>query len=175
MAKLRVKKESEVGRYTAKLGEAKSVVLADLSQLKVADSTDLRRKAKSAEIDIVTTKKTLLRIAVKQAKMSAVEGKDLPGSVSLLLAKGDEVAPARVVEEFRKTHENLKVLGGVLESKWMTADEVLALSKLPSKEQLIATVVGTIRAPLSGLVGVLQGNLRQLVYALNAIKDSKSA
>ncbi len=175
MAKIRAKKETEVGRYTAKLDEAKSVVLADLSQLKVADSTDLRRKAKGAEIDIVTTKKTLLKLAVKKAKLAAVEGKELPGSVSLLLAKGDEVAPARVLEEFRKTHENVRVLGGVLESKWMTAEEVVALSRLPSKEQLIATVVGTIRAPLSGLVGVLQGNLRQLVYALNAIKDSKTA
>jgi len=93
--------------------------------------------------------------------------------MTLLLGLGDEVAPARLVAEIQKERKGLNIQGGILESRWMTSEEVIALAKLPSKDQLIAQVVGSIRAPLSGLVGVLQGNLRNLVYVLNAVKDSK--
>ena len=61
-----------------------------------------------------------------------------------------------------------------MDSKWVSAEDVIALSKLPSKDELIAQVVGSVRAPLSGLVGVMQGNLRGLVQTLNAIKEAKA-
>jgi large subunit ribosomal protein L10 len=175
MAKTRAKKESEVDRYIAGLRDAKSLVLADLGALKVNDTVELRRKSRQESVAVVSAKKTLLRRALKEAGLADVAERDIRGSVSLLIGSGDEVAPAKVLEEFRKTHENIAVLGGILEAKWMDAAQVAALAKLPSKEQLIAQVVGTIRAPLSGLVGVLQGNLRGLVNVLNAVKDAKTA
>ncbi|MFA6603223.1 MAG: 50S ribosomal protein L10 [Patescibacteria group bacterium] len=175
MAKSRAKKNDEVARYADKLAQIKSAIFADLSKLKVNDSNELRRKAEGADVAVVASKKTLLRLALEQAKVTGIDVKTLPGSVSLLLGLSDEVAPAKVLDTFAKTHENVRLLGGLLGSQWMTSEQVTNLAKLPSKEQLIAQVVGTIRAPLSGLVGVMQGNLRQLVYALNAIKDSKSA
>ena len=140
----------------------------------MADSTDLRRKSKAAEVAVLTSKKTLLKLALKEAKVSSADAGAFKGSVSMLLAHGDEVAPAKVLETFRKTHENVAVIGGLLESKWIGPDQIKALSALPSKQELIGRVVGTIAAPLRGLASVLQGNLRSLVYALNAIKDSKS-
>jgi large subunit ribosomal protein L10 len=175
MAKTRARKEAEVQQVVDGLRGAKSVVFADLSALKVNDATAFRGNAKNDDIEVFSSKKTLLRIALKEAGLEGIDVAQLQGSVSMLFGKGDEVAPAKALEAFRKDHENIKVLGGILESKWMTADEVKALAKLPSKDQLIAQVVGTIRAPLSGLVGALQGNLRNLVYVLNAIKESKSA
>ncbi len=175
MAKTRVRKEADISRYTKELKEAKAIVFADLSALKVADSTDLRRKSKAEKVAVVSSKKTLLRLALKSAKAGDVDDAALKGSVALLLAHGDEIAPAKVLETFRKTHENAVILGGILESKWLSPEQVKALAALPSKQELIARVVGSIGAPLSGLVGVLKGNLRQLVYVLNAIKDSKSA
>lgn len=175
MAKNRVKKESEISRYVKELQAAKSIVFADLSKLKVNESNELRRQAGKEAIGIVAAKKTLLRLALKKAKIEGVDVANLPGSVSLLLGTGDEVAPAKVLVEFSKKHENLSVLGGLLEAKLMSADEIKALAKLPNKQQLLAQVVATINAPLSGLVGVLQGTLRSFVYALAAIKDTKSA
>jgi len=175
MAKTRARKETDVSRYSQELKEAKAVVFADLSALKVADSTDLRRKSKEADVAVVASKKTLLRRALQETKGFSVDEAALKGSVSLLLAHGDEIAPAKVLEAFRKTHDNVVVLGGLLEAKWLGSEEIKALAQLPSKQELIGRVVGSIGAPLSGLVGVLQGNLRQFVYALNAIKDSKSA
>jgi large subunit ribosomal protein L10 len=173
MAKTREQKEAEVQEIVEGLGEAKSVVLADLSPLKVSESTDLRHKASEEDVKIRAVKKTLFNMACKEAKVECDETA-LEGSIMLLMGTGDEIAPAKLVADLRKTHKELGIQGGLLESRWVSSEEVIALAKLPSKEQLIAQVVGSVRAPLSGLVGVLQGNMRGLVYALNAIKDTKS-
>jgi large subunit ribosomal protein L10 len=175
MAKTRQKKHDEVREFTEGLKGAAAVVFADLSALKVADSTDLRRRSRKEDVKIKTAKKTLLKRALKDSGIAAVDEKALAGSVSMILGSGDPVAPAKLIETFRKDHENVSVLGGLFEAKWMSASQVKALSSLPSKQELIARVVGSIRAPLSGLVNVLQGNLRGLVTVLNAIKDSKSS
>jgi large subunit ribosomal protein L10 len=75
--------------------------------------------------------------------------------------------------EFSKKKENLKILAGVLESKAIDADGVISLSKIPSREELLASVVGTIKAPISGFVNALSGNLRNLVQVLDQIKENK--
>ncbi len=173
MAKTRQQKEAEVREVVEGLKEAKSVVVADLSPLKVQENTILRQKAKLQSVRVKGVKKTLFRLAAKEVEVT-VDDSSVGGSMTLLLGLDDEVAPARLIAEIRKERKSLDVQGGILESRWMTSEEVIALAKLPSKDQLIAQVVGSIRAPLSGLVGALQGNLRNLVYVLNAVKDSKS-
>ncbi len=162
MAKTRSRKESEVREFVDGLKNAKSVVFADLSALKVNDASAFRRNAKKEDVGVSTAKKTLLRIALKEAGITVVDPKALGGSVSMLFGFGDAVAPA-------------KVLGGLLDGALMSAAEVKALAKLPSKQELLAKLVGTLNAPVSGFVNVLAGNLRGLVTALNAIKDAKSA
>ena len=86
----------------------------------------------------------------------------------------DEVAPARVINLFAKTHENLKILAGIFEGKMIDAAGVKAFAAILGKQELRAQVVGLLASPLRGLVGVLSGNIRQLLHALNAIKDSKT-
>lgn len=175
MAKTRVQKEEEVRDYAQGLKDAKAVVFAELTGLKVADSTAFRRSSQEQEVSVRMAKKTLLRRAAKDAGLKLEEAAIGGKSVTMLLGAGDEIAPARALAELKKAHEEgVTVLGGFLESNWMTAEQITALAKLPSKDQLIAQVVGSVRAPLSGLVGVLQGNLRNLVHVLNAVKDSKA-
>lgn len=175
MAKTRARKEQEVKELVDGLKNATSVVFADISSLKVNDTNSFRATARKEEVSAFTAKKTLLRLALKESGIDAVDVKGLTGSVTLLFGLGDAVAPAKVFEDFRKDHESMKVLGGLLDGRWMTAEQIKALAKLPSKQQLIAQVVGTINAPLSGLVNALAGNLRGLVTVLNAIKEAKSA
>ncbi len=175
MAKNRTQKEASVKEVTLELGRMKSAVFADLSGLKSNESNSLRRSSQKEEGGIRMAKKTLLRRALKDAGVASVDSSTLPGSISILYGFGDEIAPAKVLAAFAKDHERVAVLGGVLESRWISADQVKALSKLPSRQELIAKVVGSIQAPLSGLVNVLQGNLRNLVGVLNAIKDAKSS
>src|SRR5688572_16773733 len=174
MAKLRSRKEAEVKEFIAGFKNANSVVFADLAGLKVNDANSFRRTAKKDDVAINTAKKTLLRIALKEAGVTAVDPNNLGGSVSMLFGMGDAVAPAKVLEAFRKDHESIKILGGLLDDQWMSAEQVKALAKLPSKQQLIGQLVGTLNAPISGFVNVLNGNLRGLVVALNAIKEAKA-
>lgn len=175
MAKTRVQKEEEVRDYVQGLKGAKAVVFAELTGLRVADSTAFRRSSQEQEVIVRMAKKTLLRRAVKEAGLELDEAAISGKSVTMLLGSGDEVAPAKALAELQKAHEEgVTVLGGFLESNWMTAEQITALAKLPNRDQLIAQVVGSVRAPLSGLVGVLQGNLRNLVSVLNAVKDSKA-
>ncbi|MBI4457444.1 50S ribosomal protein L10 [Candidatus Uhrbacteria bacterium] len=173
MAKQRVQKEASVKEIAQELGRMKSAVFADLSGLKSNESNSLRRKSQKEEIGIRMTKKTLLHRALKDAGVESVDTSALPGSVFILYGFGDEVAPAKTLAAFAKDHERVGVLGGVLESRWISSEQVKALSKLPSKQELIAKVVGSIQAPISGLVNVLQGNLRNLVGVLNAISKIK--
>jgi large subunit ribosomal protein L10 len=175
MAKLRSNKESEIKELAEGLKGAKSVVFADLSKLKVNDANSFRRKAEKEEVTVNAAKKTLMRIALKEAGIDNLDPKSLNGSVSMLFGTGDAVAPAKVLEAFRKDNENVVVLGGILDGQLMSVEQIKALAKLPSKLQLIGQFVSVINAPVSGFVGVLNGNLRGLVTVLGAIKDTKTA
>jgi large subunit ribosomal protein L10 len=99
--------------------------------------------------------------------------KALDGQIALSLSNTDEVSGAKVIDIFSKTNENVKMLGGILGLQVMNADEVKALAKILSKEELLAKLVSTLNAPVSGFVNVLAGNLRGLVQVLNAVKEQK--
>lgn len=175
MAKSRQKKQSEVAEFVAGFKGANAVVFADLSGLKVNNASALRRTAKKEDVSINTAKKTLLKIALKEADVSSVDLANLGGSVSMLFGMGDAIAPAKVIADFRKENESVKILGGILENQWMSAEQVNALAKLPSKQQLLGQLVNVMYSPVSGFANVLAGNLRGLVTVLNAVKDTKTA
>lgn len=175
MAKSRSTKESEVRSFVDDLGAAKSVIFADISMLKVNDANKFRRAAEKESIAVNSTKKTLLTRALKEAGIDIVDMAALQGSVSMVVGMEDAVAPAKVLEALRKDFDGVKIFGGVLDGAWMNVAQVKALAALPSKQQLLAQLVGTINAPISGFVNVLAGNLRNLVNVVNAIKDAKGA
>jgi large subunit ribosomal protein L10 len=175
MAKSRKQKEATLGDLTAQLGKAKSVVFADVKGLNVKDATEFRNQARKEHIGVLVAKKTLLRLAFKEAGYAGVDPGALQGSLVMVTGYDDEVAPAKLAAEFAKEHEALKIVAGVLERKLVDAASITALSKLPSRQELIAKLVGTINAPLSGFVNVLAGNLRGLVNVMNAIKEKKAA
>jgi len=175
MPKTRKQKEHSVQTLDEKLSQSKSLVFANFSGLKVKDATKLRRLCKAEGAVYEVDKKTLLKIAFEKSGISGVDVKSLPGAVAVVYGLTDEVAPAKVLEQFSKTNEAVKIIGGVIERKFISASEVIALAKLPSKQQLLAKLVGTINAPVSGFVNVLAGNLRGFVQVLNAIKDQKTA
>lgn len=174
MAKTRSQKELTLNQLVDALGRAKSVVFADYRNLTVSDATAFRRQAKKEKVGVVVAKKTLMRLAFEKAGYEGINPTTLEGQVMLALGYEDEVAPARVAAAFAKDHESLKIVAGVLERKLTTAAAMKELAKLPSKQELIAKAIGSIRAPLSGLVNVMQGNLRGLVTVLGAIKDQKA-
>jgi large subunit ribosomal protein L10 len=129
----------------------------------------LRREARENNVAVTVAKNRLVKLALaSHDEYKDAETGVLTGQLALAIGD-DEVAPAQALANFGKTHPALEIVGGLTrEGKVLTADEVKALASLPSKDVLRGQVVGTIAAPLSGFVSVLNGNLRGLVNVLDA-------
>ncbi len=172
MAKTREQKQQAVDEIIQGIKDSRSTVFANFQGLKVREMEELRNKCRAQNVGCFVTKKTLLKRALDQLNMD-VEPRSFSGGISVFLGRDDEVSPAQLVANFAKGHEVVKVFGGILEDKPIAAEKIMELSQLPSKDELLAKVVGSINAPVSGFVNVLAGNLRGLVNVLNAIKEAK--
>lgn len=174
MPKSKQEKHSEVEALSKGLAAAKAVVFANFQGLTVAQSEDLRKKARALGVDVFAAKKTLVRRALETAGIKDIATDKFEGGVATFLAMQDEVSAAKVVNDFAKTNEIVKIFGGVLEQKFIDPSGVKSLAALPSKQQLLGQLVGTLNAPVSGFVNVLAGNLRNLVNVLNNIQKAKA-
>ena len=173
MPKTKQQKEVMVKDLTEKVKQAKAMVFVNFNGLKVKEVEELRKRCREENVEYLVAKKTLMKIAFEEAGIVGGNPRELNNSVATVLGYDDEVAPARIVQTFAKDHEALRAIGGVLEGSFVGSEKVIALSKLPSRTALLAKVVGSINAPVSGFVNVLAGNLRSLVYVLNAVKATK--
>ena len=164
-------KKAIVEELTRKLS-APSGVFVDYKGITVADDTALRRELRAAGVEYSVVKNTLTRFAAKNA---GLEGLDeiLNGTTALAVSTTDMIAPAKILSEFSKKNQNFKIKMGFVEGKVIDPAGVNALAELPSKEVLIAKALGGFNAPISGFVNVLNGNIRGLVVALNAIAEKK--
>lgn len=174
MPKTREQKEQAFSILVDSMKQSKSVVFANFQGLKVKESEELRRLCRKEGVAYVAAKKTLVARALKDAGIEA-DPKSFDGAVSVVFGLNDEVAPAQILANFAKTHEAVKLFGGILEGAFIDGAKVTALSQLPNKQQLLGQLVGTLNAPVSGFVNVLAGNIRGLATVLNAIKDTKTA
>jgi large subunit ribosomal protein L10 len=151
-----------------------SAVLVDYQGMDVARSTDLRRRSREAGVEFVVAKNTLTRRAADEA---GVEGltEYLVGPTALAFSE-DPVASAKLMAEFADQIEAFALKGGLLEGgRVLSEGDVVALSRLPGREQLLAQVVGGISSPLTGLVNVLNNTVQGLVVALSQIAEQKGA
>ncbi len=166
-------KKQVVAELTEKVKAAQSIIFADYRGLTVEQDTQLRNALRAAGVEYKVVKNTLTSFAVKQ---NGLEGLDpyLNGPTAMALSSTDAVAPAKVLSDFAKKYEKLELKVGVVEGKLIDLDGIKALAELPSREVLIAKVLGGFNAPISGFVNVLNGNMRGLVVALNAIAEQKA-
>lgn len=174
MPKTRSEKKVVVAKLSDDLKRMKSAVFANYEGLTVPQIETLRRELKKEGVDYAVVKKTLLGIALANAGYS-IDAQTISGNFATVISYEDEVAPARILAAFAKKNEALKLVAGILEGKLIDGKAVLALSKLPTKIELLGKLVGTLNAPISGFVNVLAGNLRNFVYVLNVVKDKKAA
>jgi large subunit ribosomal protein L10 len=163
-------KQELITELTDKIRTAKSVIFADYKGLKVFELKDLRRKLKESQGELKVAKKTLIDLALQKAGVSDAVSKKMIGQVSLVFGDKDEVAPAKILYNFSKKNEGLKILGAILDGKFLGEAQAQALAKVPSRQQSLGRLVATINAPLQNLVSVLEGNLRSLVFVLSQIK-----
>ena len=175
MPKTREQKKAILEDLADKLSRAKSVVFTKFEKLNVAENEVLRRRLKAEGSEYCVTKKSLLGLTFKESYPD-VDFKGLDGKVAAIFGFNDEVAPAKVVDNFKKGLEEEKIffLGGILENRFISKEEVESLAKLPSKQELYAKLVGSLNSPVSGFVNVLAGNLRGLVSVLKAVSEKKA-
>ncbi|MBR1420237.1 MAG: 50S ribosomal protein L10 [Selenomonadaceae bacterium] len=173
------KKKAIVAELESELKDAKGAVFTSFKGLTVAMDTDLRRQLRAAGVSYKVVKNTMVRIAADNINLSGIDS-HLEGTTAFAFSKDDAVAPAKVICDFIKKNRLedagiLTVKVGLVEGKVIDANGVKALAALPSKEVLIAKLLGTMQAPIANTVGVLSGILRKPLYVLNAIAEKKSA
>ncbi|NPV44948.1 MAG: 50S ribosomal protein L10 [Firmicutes bacterium] len=170
----REEKKQIVEELKDKLNQVKAAIFTDYRGLNVEEITELRKQLREAGIEYKVVKNTLTRIAAKDMNMDFLE-EYLTGPTAIAFSFEDPVTPAKILSKFASSHKALDIKAGLVEGKLIDAEGIKALADLPSREVLIAKVIGGMQAPISGLVCVLNGPMRGLVYALKAIQDKKSA
>ena len=172
--KILAEKQQYVKELAEKFKKASAGVLVDYKGITVAQDTKLRAGLRAAGVDYSVKKNTLIRLAVREAGLEKLE-EVLTGSTAIALSDDDLVAPAKLLAKFAETNDKFKIKAGFVEGNAIDAAQVKALASLPAKEVLIAQVLGGLNAPITGFANVLNGNIRGLVVALNAIAEKKSA
>ena len=174
MSDKRIAKEQVVNEIKEKFQRAEAVVLVDYRGLNVAEVTELRKRFREAGADYKVYKNTLMTRALTELGIEVLNPY-LTGPNAIALGYDDPVVPAKIISEFAKDHDKLEIKAGMISGKVIGAEGIKSLASLPSKEVLVAQVLGGLNAPITGFVNVLQGNIRNLVYALNAIAEKKTA
>ncbi len=168
------KNKDTVQTIKEKLDKSKGVAIADYIGLSASDLNELRQTLKDNDAELAVTKNTLVKVALAEQKMSTKElENDLEGPTALIFAYKDPIKTIKVLFDFIKKMELPKIKSAIFEGMYSTAEEVQTISQLPSKEQLLAQVVGGLKSPLNGIVGALSGVQRKFVYTMSAIADQK--
>lgn len=154
-AKVLESKKAIVDALADKMQNATSVVFVDYKGITVAQDTELRNKFREAGVEYSVVKNTLTRFAANKIGYSEFD-ELLNGTTAMAYTTDDPIAPARIVSEFAKKNKNiLKIKGGLVEGKVQSVENLAAFGELPSKNALIAQVLGTFLAPISSLAFVL--------------------
>ena len=154
-AKVLESKKAIVDALTEKLQNSTSAVFVDYKGITVAQDTELRRKFREAGVEYTVVKNTLTRFAANKAGYNQFD-ELLNGTTSMACTSGDPIAPARIVCEFAKKNKNIvKLKGGFVEGSVMSVEQLQGFGELPSKDALVAQVLGTFLAPISSLAFVL--------------------
>lgn len=168
----KTQKEQLVKGLKEQLNQSKVLVMADFRGLSVKDMSDLKKDVKEAGGRMQVTKKTLFNVALKEKGID-FDTRKFTGPLAFIFGS-EETAIPKKVWNFSKKNENLKVEGGILDNKIIARSDIEALAKLPSKEELLGKLVGTIQAPVSGFVSVLSGTVGSLMNVLKAVSDKKA-
>lgn len=176
MPKTREQKGEILRTLIEKIKKSKSIFFAKYTGMNVVDSEKLRNDLRKNDSEFLVAKKTLINLALKENKIEGMDAKKLDGQVALLFGYGDEIVPVKEADKYAKEKDaKLQFLAGILEGRLINAAEVKLLANMPSRPELYAKLVGSINAPVSGFVNALAGNLKNVVYALNAIKEKKTS
>jgi large subunit ribosomal protein L10 len=166
-------KKKETAELSAVLEDHSTVYLTDFTGLDVAEMTDLRARLREEGVDYRVAKNTLMARALEDLDYPELE-EYLRGPTGLVLGGDDPVAPAKVVKDFAEDHEDRPVVKvGVVDRKRLTPDEVSRLAEMPTREELLASILGGLTSPVAGIVGVLDSLIRNIGHMAHAAAEKR--
>ena len=154
-AKVLEAKQAAVAALSAKIADSVAGVIVDYSGTSVADDTVLRKELREAGVDYSVVKNTLLGRAVTGTDLEEIKGV-LEGTTAIAISKEDHTAAARILKKFADSHENFKIKAGYLDGKAISVETVDSLAKLPTRDVLLATVLGAFQAPMASFARAVQ-------------------
>jgi|SaaInl7_200m_RNA_FD_contig_61_1173816_length_2977_multi_5_in_0_out_0_4 large subunit ribosomal protein L10 len=166
-------KNTTVSDLSQKMSQADAIFLADFSGIDVASVTELRRSLRAAGVEYQVVKNRLAKLAANDAGLESL-GTYLEGPTAMAFVQDDPVAPAKILQKFIDGGGKLTIKSGFVDGQILTPEAVGQLATLPSRDELIAKVLGSVQAPLYGFSAVLSGLLRGVVVALSAVRDQKT-
>lgn len=170
----RPEKVAMVEEIQERLSRVQGAVLTDYRGLTAGEMSALRKELREAGVEYKVFKNTLTILAAQGANLDGLVNY-LTGPTAFAFGYNDPVVAAKIISEFAKKNKALEIKGGVVEGKIVGPEGVVDLANLPSREVLLSMVLRGMQAPMTGMVNVLQGNIRNFVYALNAVKEQKEA
>jgi large subunit ribosomal protein L10 len=170
----KTQRQEMVEALQADLRESPDLYLTDFTGLDVLRMTELRRRLRGAGVRYLVVKNTLVQRALAANEVTALDD-HLSGPTGVVLAGEDAISTAKVLTDFIKEHERPAIKVGFLDGKIVTPEDVQRLATLPSREQLLSQLAGTMQAPVSGFLGALNGLLYQFVGAVEALRAQRSA
>lgn len=167
----REQKQKIIQDLKEKIDCQKTIIFVDFSGLGVRELLDLRRSLKQSHSLFKVSKKTLFKKALQEFNESLVPYVDqLKGELGIVFGFGDEILPAKIVYQFSSKYSNLKILGGISKNKFIAKESIIELAKVPTRQELLARLVGSISTPISNFVSVLENNIKGLLFVLSAIE-----
>ena len=169
----RQEKEIMLTMIREKMEKSQSVVMIDYRGLNVKSMTRLRRRMRETGCELLVAKNTLTKLVASELQLEGIDPY-LEGPTAMAFSYEDPVTPAKVLGEFAREFKTMQVKGGILERRVIDAQGVKALADLPSREVLLARVLGGMQAPMYGFAISLNGLLRNLVYVLEEVRKKKA-
>ncbi|GBD07376.1 50S ribosomal protein L10 [bacterium HR21] len=170
----RERKAQIVEELSEKLQRARGIYLVDFAGMTVAESQALRKELRPQGFEYKVAKNTLIRRALHALGNHAALEQHLVGQTGLILSYTDAVAPARVLRDFIKRVDKPRFKAAVVEGQYFDGSQLDTLASMPSREELIAGILGSLQAPVAGIAGALGALLRDIAYLVEAVARKQS-
>jgi large subunit ribosomal protein L10 len=174
MALTRNQKKAQLTALTENMKKAESVIFAHYIGLTVADVSALRAKLKEAKAEMKVAKKTLMRLATKEAGLPEIPEAALTGPVACIFSFSDPITGAQVAFTFAKDHQQVALIGGIYDGKILSKEEAVALAKMPGRQELLTIFAGMLQSPLRSFASICSSPLTGFARALAEVAKKKS-
>lgn len=173
MSKTRSQKEELLKKYKELIETRSGYLLVNSDKIDTATVTDLKIQLKDAGANFSVLKNSIFKVAL-QDKDQPLDIQNFDGPTALITFEQDPTQPAKLVKKVQKDTELLEAKGGVFEGEFLSAERVMQLADIPSREELLSRLVGTMNAPLSGFMNAVTGNVRGFTMVLKGISEKKA-